>query len=439
MVEEGYVHRSITCNHCGSSPIRGYRYKCANCVDYDVCEQCEARNVHYKTHVFLKIRVPIPPLMNPRSALVAALYPGQNFGSEPPGYDFTELQKISHFDPVELEAFYDQFRSLSTVEREGGGIDKETFEQCLGPLGLEKNLITERIFAFFDRDDDQVISFEELVMGLSILCKGGIDERIRWAFRGYDLNGDGYISRPELHQMFKAYFHLSMELVRDVVKTMEEGMMESFDDEGGKPVSASFAAPIPTGSDTSSDTDDNASDDGVRRENRRTRRNRQKISDADVHMFGTLGSSSNRPERQFPRPAALTVGDVSHNRTTTPLASPELLSPTTPSAGSHPLRRLNTRRSLPHLSVSSPLRMSLEANSPNYQASLPSPATFAAGEEQWPVMEAMSQDAIEEMVDKTFQLAGCEDEEGLSFEDFKHVVELDTNLLAWFEALGSVF
>jgi len=46
--------------------------------------------------------------------------------------------------------------------------------------------------------------------------------------------------------MLTAYFKLSMNLVRDVVKIMEEGIMENFDDEASKPVSSVFAAPIPS-------------------------------------------------------------------------------------------------------------------------------------------------------------------------------------------------
>ncbi|KAJ1558767.1 hypothetical protein HK096_005031, partial [Nowakowskiella sp. JEL0078] len=133
--KEGYVHRSITCNHCSTSPIRGFRYKCVNCVDYDLCESCEAQDVHLKTHVFIKIRIPIPPLANPRNALLATLYPGKEFTLSNLTYDFTDLQKITHFDQVELEAFYSQYLSLSTVIdptcEDHGGITKETFEQCL--------------------------------------------------------------------------------------------------------------------------------------------------------------------------------------------------------------------------------------------------------------------------------------------------------------------
>lgn len=84
-------------------------------------------------------------------------------------------------DQIELEALYEQFKALSTVDKnepEKSGIDKDTFEQCLGPLGLEKNLVTERIFCFFDQDRDGVINFSELVSGLSVLCKGNLDEKI---------------------------------------------------------------------------------------------------------------------------------------------------------------------------------------------------------------------------------------------------------------------
>jgi Ca2+-binding EF-hand superfamily protein len=42
-------------------------------------------------------------------------------------------------------------------------------------------------------------------------------------FQGFDLNGDGVITRDEFRQMIKAYFRLAMEMVRDVVKVMEEG------------------------------------------------------------------------------------------------------------------------------------------------------------------------------------------------------------------------
>jgi hypothetical protein len=61
-------------------------------------------------------------------------------------------------DEVELEALFEQFKALATSKN---GIDKDTFERCLGPLGVETNLITDRIFTFFDQGA-QLTSSEEL-------------------------------------------------------------------------------------------------------------------------------------------------------------------------------------------------------------------------------------------------------------------------------------
>ncbi|KAF9928779.1 hypothetical protein FBU30_002099 [Linnemannia zychae] len=245
-VKEGHIHRGITCNNCRTVPIRGLRYKCANCQDYDLCEGCEAAEVHIKSHVFMKIRIPIPPLANSRTKKLPPFYPGIPQGNtSTPDHMLQELLQKTHFDNVELDAMYSQYLSLSTLDQDGGGITRLTFEQALGPLGLEKNLITDRIFRFFDQDDDEVINFKEMACGLSVLCKGNFEEKITFAFQGYDLDGDGYISREELHEMFKAYFYLSMELIRDVVKTMETDLINNFEYQPGIPISATFTAPIP--------------------------------------------------------------------------------------------------------------------------------------------------------------------------------------------------
>ncbi|KAI9355913.1 hypothetical protein DFJ73DRAFT_623256 [Zopfochytrium polystomum] len=396
---DGFVHRSITCNHCNLSPVRGFRFKCVNCVDFDLCETCEAAEVHTKTHVFIKIRIPIPPHANPRSTLIPLFYPGTGFSSDQaPSVDFKELQKNTHFDMVELEGFYEQYKSLATVEHTDtseGGITREVFEKCLGPLGMEKNLITDRIFAFFDQDQDSLISFKELVCGMSILCKGSLDERITYAFQGYDLDGDGKISREELHRMFKAYFYLSMELVRDFVKTMEEGMMETFDDEASKPVSASFSAPI-VGS-------------GIEPIDEEEKEDQSHEDAASILLSNASGAMSNL-----------------HHGASAPQASDLALSSVSTNTG---LVGNDGQPSSPVVAVSGTGVEDL---------------AFEAGmmdieEVQWPIIEAMSQDAIEEMVEKTFIAAGAANPKFITLSEFRKAVESDNSYLQWFEALGSVF
>ncbi|KAL6073674.1 negative regulation of SNARE complex assembly [Balamuthia mandrillaris] len=55
-------HEGVACDGCGVSPIRGIRYKCVNCVEYNLCSKCEDENKgteHNDAHAFLKLRHPI--------------------------------------------------------------------------------------------------------------------------------------------------------------------------------------------------------------------------------------------------------------------------------------------------------------------------------------------------------------------------------------------
>jgi len=52
------AHVGVTCDGCGTSPIVGIRHKCNTCPDYDLCEQCDKKEVH-REHTFTKISEPI--------------------------------------------------------------------------------------------------------------------------------------------------------------------------------------------------------------------------------------------------------------------------------------------------------------------------------------------------------------------------------------------
>lgn len=49
-------HSGITCDLCRVSPIFGIRYKCAICPNFDMCEKCEALDLHDADHPLLKLR-----------------------------------------------------------------------------------------------------------------------------------------------------------------------------------------------------------------------------------------------------------------------------------------------------------------------------------------------------------------------------------------------
>lgn len=445
----------------------------------------------------MKIRISIPPLANPRSALLPIFYPGNDFISK--SLDEKQLQRLhlkTHFDIVELEAFYDQYNSLSTFEGEGGGITHNTFELCLGPLSLEKNLIIERLFRFFDQNHDGIINFEELVCGLSILCKGSLDERIKHTFIGYDLDEDGKISRSELHKMLTAYFKLSMNLVRDVVKIMEEGIMESFDDEASKPVSSVFAAPIPSSNnnfDEKEKKEKGSYGDGGSIEDEYSEIN---VSTGDLNIsyekakektklaneiiyedvedqisaatadidkikkklnFGDINEESNKNDthtfntHKKKNSVTLVIPSNANNSSLNSGSNSAIPSSSTSApTSSNPYNRLKQKRSsIISLSGDTSKRSSISLSADTSsalqtQANLITKINKKHHEayrrsSNIPIMEVMSQDTIEEVVNKTFTLANAKSKDYLTFEEFQRVAESDITILAWFEALGSVF
>lgn len=51
------VHNDFVCDGCNVAPIKGVRFMCSVCGNYDLCETCEAKGVHNQ-HPLLKIRKP---------------------------------------------------------------------------------------------------------------------------------------------------------------------------------------------------------------------------------------------------------------------------------------------------------------------------------------------------------------------------------------------
>ena len=64
------------------------------------------------------------------------------------------------------------------------------------------------LFDFFDKDKTNVLDFGEIFIGLTLLLDGTETEKIRVAFKLYDINGDGNLSYNELQHFFTCYFNI---------------------------------------------------------------------------------------------------------------------------------------------------------------------------------------------------------------------------------------
>ncbi|KAI6712273.1 hypothetical protein JHW43_005193 [Diplocarpon mali] len=246
-----YVHRGCACNSCNVLPIRGIRYRCANCADYDLCEGCESQGLHTKTHIFYKIRVPASSF-GPRH-IQPVWYSGDpdSVMRVLPKEITTKLSRETGYERAELDAYWEQWTFLANTEWRddpddiGLAMDRRTFERCLVPTGGLKNtapsLIFDRMFAFYDTNKDDLIGFSEFLHALAYRKK---KEKWKRIFDGYDINGDGYVDRKDFLRVFRSYYVLHRQIHRNMVEGVEEQQMSSIEAHrlisGRQPLSSAF-------------------------------------------------------------------------------------------------------------------------------------------------------------------------------------------------------
>jgi len=69
---------------------------------------------------------------------------------------------------------------------------------------LQQNPLVRRVIDIFDDDGNGEVDFKEFIMGLShFSAKGDIENKLRFAFRIYDIDNDGFVSNGELYQVLK--------------------------------------------------------------------------------------------------------------------------------------------------------------------------------------------------------------------------------------------
>uniref|UniRef100_A0A3Q4ML62 Calaxin n=1 Tax=Neolamprologus brichardi TaxID=32507 RepID=A0A3Q4ML62_NEOBR len=117
-------------------------------------------------------------------------------------------KQVEHFSKKEVECLIREFNVLMAEQNNSGravqGLDRGKFISTLHSIfGLTDDRMTGRVFRTFDKDNDSVVSMKEWIEGLSVFLRGTLDEKIKYCFSVYDLNGDNAISREEMLHMLK--------------------------------------------------------------------------------------------------------------------------------------------------------------------------------------------------------------------------------------------
>lgn len=113
--------------------------------------------------------------------------------------DIENLAKLTHFSPAQVQFLYDRFKSLSNSESKDNKISLSEFQKA---LDLPNTEFTNRIFSAFDSDNSNQIEFDEFIIGLSAMAPSAtIEEKARFCFNVYDIDGNHTIDKSELKQI----------------------------------------------------------------------------------------------------------------------------------------------------------------------------------------------------------------------------------------------
>ena len=91
--------------------------------------------------------------------------------------------------------------------------------------GLEANPLVRRVIDIFDTDNNKEIDFKEFLEGISMfIAREGTESRLRFIFKMYDIDDDGFISNAELFMVLKEtvvrFIELSMVLKTVIVMSI---------------------------------------------------------------------------------------------------------------------------------------------------------------------------------------------------------------------------
>ncbi|XP_050535187.1 NADPH oxidase 5 isoform X2 [Daktulosphaira vitifoliae] len=132
----------------------------------------------------------------------------------------------SGFDSENLKWLEQLFRQTVGNEME---IKRDDFNKIL----ITKNpFFTERVFQIFDKDNSGTISLHEFLDAMHQFAGQSPDDKIRFLFKVYDLDGDGLIQHRELQHVMRACMEENgMRFSEDQVEDLTMALFEDADSE----------------------------------------------------------------------------------------------------------------------------------------------------------------------------------------------------------------
>jgi Ca2+-binding EF-hand superfamily protein len=137
------------------------------------------------------------------------------------------MRRLTNLENYPVDTIFQMFAHCAD---NNGELSRAAFNGCFGALIGEPEseahrkragAVLGRLFDLFDVDGNGVVSFDELASGLSIMCGGSRDEKVRAAFGLFDLDGNGFIEWEEMVRYLSSVFRILYETTPDTQERLK--------------------------------------------------------------------------------------------------------------------------------------------------------------------------------------------------------------------------
>ncbi|XP_055379430.1 uncharacterized protein LOC129610760 isoform X2 [Condylostylus longicornis] len=138
--------------------------------------------------------------------------------------NLTNQRSRNGFDKSSLDRLVQLFRQTVGNEKE---IKREEFKKI---VSSKNEFFTNRVFDIFDKDNSQSISLEEFIDAMHQFSGQSPEDKIKFLFKVYDIDGDGLIQHSEFHDVIRACMEENgMKFSNEQIEDLTTAMFEDAD------------------------------------------------------------------------------------------------------------------------------------------------------------------------------------------------------------------
>ncbi|KAF3686728.1 Guanylyl cyclase-activating protein 2 [Channa argus] len=119
-----------------------------------------------------------------------------------------QSQQTENSEEIDIKALQDMYKRF-VMECPSGLLFLHEFKRFFGvdPTG-EASDYAENMFRAFDKNGDNTIDFLEFVAALNLVFRGDLEHKLRWSFKVYDKDGNGYVDKDELRSIIDSIYRV---------------------------------------------------------------------------------------------------------------------------------------------------------------------------------------------------------------------------------------